>query len=251
MNGRPWIATNHPSLPIAYRLYLSDRWAADAERRARAGIPDDVVLQTKPAVAPDQIRAAMAAADAVRALLGDRHTLAGAAREAGIAADRLPLLLEAAGAFAGDPLDLAERIELGPEGLGLTLSLGRLAGTDLPAIRHVVPLEVTRRGARGRQRPLRRAPAAAGLLGPGHRGGDRRRPPAAGPHSGVPDQAHRPAIGLGPAEGSSWLHLSTPPVTDHPTGPGLHPGRARSDGHAMPRTGRVAGVEFRVGTALK
>ncbi|NYZ22874.1 IS701 family transposase, partial [Azospirillum oleiclasticum] len=47
--------------PIAFRLYLPDVWAADAERRARAGIPGDVVFQTKPAIALDQIRAAVEA----------------------------------------------------------------------------------------------------------------------------------------------------------------------------------------------
>jgi len=55
-------ATNdHASLPIAYRLYLPHEWADDADRRAQAGVPDDVVFQTKPQIALDQLRAALAA----------------------------------------------------------------------------------------------------------------------------------------------------------------------------------------------
>ena len=55
------VATDHASLPVAFQLYLPETWAADAERRARAGVPDDVVFQTKPTIALDQIRAAMTA----------------------------------------------------------------------------------------------------------------------------------------------------------------------------------------------
>jgi SRSO17 transposase len=53
------VATDQASLPVAFQLYLPETWAADAERRA--GIPDDVAFQTKPAIALDQIRAAMTA----------------------------------------------------------------------------------------------------------------------------------------------------------------------------------------------
>ena len=54
--------SNHAaSLPIAYGLYLPEDWAADPVRRAKAGVPDDVVFQTKPQIALDQIRKALAA----------------------------------------------------------------------------------------------------------------------------------------------------------------------------------------------
>ena len=55
------VANDHASLPIAYRLYLPESWANDADRRAKAGIPEDVVFRTKAEIALDQIRAALAA----------------------------------------------------------------------------------------------------------------------------------------------------------------------------------------------
>jgi SRSO17 transposase len=54
------VATTSASLPIAWRLYLPQAWADDADRRKRAKVPDEVVFQTKPQIALDQIRAAKA-----------------------------------------------------------------------------------------------------------------------------------------------------------------------------------------------
>jgi SRSO17 transposase len=55
------LANHHASLPVAYRLYLPKSWADDWERRAKAGVPDDIAFQTKPKIALDQLAWACAA----------------------------------------------------------------------------------------------------------------------------------------------------------------------------------------------
>jgi SRSO17 transposase len=55
------LSNDAASLPIAHRLYLPEVWAKDAERRKKAGVPDDIGFKTKPEIALDQIRAAHAA----------------------------------------------------------------------------------------------------------------------------------------------------------------------------------------------
>jgi SRSO17 transposase len=65
------IATWGSSLPIAYRLYLPKEWAEDAKRREKAEVPEDVEFQTKPEIALDQIRSAVAAGVARGVILAD------------------------------------------------------------------------------------------------------------------------------------------------------------------------------------
>jgi SRSO17 transposase len=55
------VATWNASLPVGYRLYLPKEWAGDAERREETEVPKEVRFQTKPEIALDQIRAALAA----------------------------------------------------------------------------------------------------------------------------------------------------------------------------------------------
>lgn len=53
------LCTAEASLPIAWRLYLPEIWAADKKRRKATGIPEDIEFQTKPEIALQQIRAAV------------------------------------------------------------------------------------------------------------------------------------------------------------------------------------------------
>jgi SRSO17 transposase len=54
------VASDLASLPIALRLYLPEPWANDKARRVKAGIPDGIEFQTKPRIALEQIRQAIA-----------------------------------------------------------------------------------------------------------------------------------------------------------------------------------------------
>ena len=54
------LANHHASLPVGYRLYLPKEWAEDAPRRKQAGVPDDVVFETKTAIALGLLKQALA-----------------------------------------------------------------------------------------------------------------------------------------------------------------------------------------------
>ena len=53
------VSTERASLPIAWRLYLPEVWAKDGKRRKKTGVPAETRFQTKPAIALEQIRAAL------------------------------------------------------------------------------------------------------------------------------------------------------------------------------------------------
>jgi SRSO17 transposase len=65
------IANHAASVPIAYRLYLTEDWAGDAARREKVHVPAEVKFQTKPEIALDQIRVAWAAGVAPGVVLTD------------------------------------------------------------------------------------------------------------------------------------------------------------------------------------
>ena len=50
------ITNRDASLPVGYRLYLPQEWAADAARRRKAHVPEEIVFKTKPEIALDQLR---------------------------------------------------------------------------------------------------------------------------------------------------------------------------------------------------
>lgn len=54
------IATWNSSLPIAWRLYLPESWTQSKPRREEAGVPQDIQFQTKPEIALEQLRQAIA-----------------------------------------------------------------------------------------------------------------------------------------------------------------------------------------------
>jgi len=50
------IANRGASLPVRYRLYLPQEWAGDAQRRRKAHVPEEIVFETKPEIALEQLR---------------------------------------------------------------------------------------------------------------------------------------------------------------------------------------------------
>jgi SRSO17 transposase len=83
------IANHAASLPVAYRLYLPEDWAADEARRKKAHVPDAVIFKTKPQIALDQIKAALAAGVAPGVLLADAGYGVDGAFRSGVTANGL------------------------------------------------------------------------------------------------------------------------------------------------------------------
>jgi len=57
--------------PVAGRLYLPEKWAADAARRQAAGVPLEVGFQAKPAIALELIKQVLADDATPAPVLGD------------------------------------------------------------------------------------------------------------------------------------------------------------------------------------
>ena len=65
------VANDAASLPIAWRLYLPQAWADDADRRKAAKVPTEVTYQSKTQIALDQIKAAKTQGVAPGVVLAD------------------------------------------------------------------------------------------------------------------------------------------------------------------------------------
>jgi SRSO17 transposase len=65
------LASERGSLPIAFRLYMTEGWIKDGQRRKKTGVPPELEFQTKPEIALDQIRAAKADGVHPGIVLGD------------------------------------------------------------------------------------------------------------------------------------------------------------------------------------
>jgi SRSO17 transposase len=121
------VANAQGSLPVAYRLYLPQDWATDEGRREKVRVPEEIVFQTKPQIALDQIRATLAAGVAPGVLLAD--------------------------AAYGDDTAFRE----GLDALKLTYSVGLRPNTTVWGPQAVLPT-IPARAARGR--PAKRLKAA-------------------------------------------------------------------------------------------
>jgi SRSO17 transposase len=65
------LANDGSSLPVAFDLYLPEEWADDPVRRATAGVPKTLAFRTKPQIALEQIRRALADGLPPGVVLGD------------------------------------------------------------------------------------------------------------------------------------------------------------------------------------
>ena len=65
------LATELGSIPIAYQLYLPRDWANDPVRRGVAGVPEEIAFATKPEIALEQVRGALASGTPPGVVLAD------------------------------------------------------------------------------------------------------------------------------------------------------------------------------------
>lgn len=65
------LATELGSIPIAYQLYLPRDWASDPVRRGVAGVPEEIAFATKPEIALEQVRGALASGVPAGVVLAD------------------------------------------------------------------------------------------------------------------------------------------------------------------------------------
>src|SRR5437660_583739 len=87
------VATGNSSLPLTYQLYLPEAWAKDTERRKKTGVPEEIRFQTKPEIALDQIRQAVAAGVTRGVVLADAAYGNDSGFRAGVTGLELPYMV--------------------------------------------------------------------------------------------------------------------------------------------------------------
>ncbi|WP_033365284.1 IS701 family transposase [Bordetella sp. FB-8] len=65
------LASTQASLPVAWQLYLPEDWAADPERRLKAGVPEQMRFATKTQIALQQLQALLVAGAPKHCVLAD------------------------------------------------------------------------------------------------------------------------------------------------------------------------------------
>jgi SRSO17 transposase len=166
------VATWGSSLPIAHRLYLPEEWAEDAARREQAEVPEEVRFQTKPEIAMDQIRAAVAAGVARGVVLADAGYGISSEFRDGLTELRLPYVVGVQGTMTvwepgKEPLPAKQRGRMGrpPRLLRRSaqhqpVAVKRLAMSLAPAaFREITWREVGERKLRSRFAAVRIRPA--------------------------------------------------------------------------------------------
>lgn len=87
------VATWSSSLPIAWRLYLPEVWCQDRQRCQQAGVPQEIAFRTKPEIALEQIRQAVAQKVPTGVVLADAGYGNGMAFRSGITRVGLPYVV--------------------------------------------------------------------------------------------------------------------------------------------------------------
>ena len=157
------IASHAASLPIAYRLYLTEDWAADEARRKKARVPDDVIFKTKPQIALDQIRAALKAGVSPGVLLTDAGYGVDGAFRAGVTAMGLPYVVGVQSTLSVWPPDTEPLPPKPWSGRGRPPSRVRRDGEHAPVSAKTLAMGFPRRlgaSSRGGKAPTKPCPRA-------------------------------------------------------------------------------------------
>ena len=80
VEGPLTLARAEVPIPVALRLFLPEEWAADDERRMRAGVPEDVAFATKPKLGRAMLERAVAAGVPCAWVAADVHSSTGVSR---------------------------------------------------------------------------------------------------------------------------------------------------------------------------